>query len=64
MSDESALNIVLGLAFNFNEAKYSVQDNDGPLFFKETLEESMRTLDNRRKNITETSEHPYSSSDE
>lgn len=64
MSDESALNIVLGLAFNFNEAKYSVQDNDGPLFVKETLEESMRTLDNRKKNITETSEHPYSSSDE
>lgn len=62
--DESALNIVLGLAFNFNEAKYSVQDNDGALFVKETLEESIRTLDNRRKNMTETSEHPSASSDE
>lgn len=58
--DESALNIVLGLTYNFNEAKYSVTDNDSPLFMKETLEESNRILDNRKKNISETSEHPYS----
>lgn len=59
--DESAFNIVCGLAFNFNEAKYSVSDNDGSLFYKESLEDSIKLLENRKKNISsETSEHPYS----
>jgi hypothetical protein len=58
--DESAFNVVCGLAFNFNEAKYSVTDNDGPLFYKESLDDSIRILDNRKRNISETSEHPYS----
>jgi hypothetical protein len=58
--DESALNVVCGLAFNFNEAKYSVTDNDGALFYKESLENSIRILENRKRNISETSEHPYS----
>lgn len=56
--DESALNIVLGLAYNFNEAKYSVTDNDSPLFVKESLEDSIRIYENRKKNISETSDHP------
>lgn len=58
--DESAFNVVCALAFNFNEAKYSVTDNDGPLFYKESLDDSIRILDNRKRNISETSEHPYS----
>ena len=58
--DVSAFNVVCGLAFNFNEAKYSVTDNDGPLFHKEPLEDSIRILENRKKNISETSEHPFS----
>lgn len=58
--DESAFNVVCGLAFNFNEAKYSVTDNEGPLFYKESLDDSNRILEMRKKNISETSEHPYS----
>lgn len=58
--DESAFNIVCGLAFSFSEAKYSVADFDGPLFYKESLEDSYRILENRKRNISETSEHPYS----
>lgn len=55
--DESAFNVVCGLAFNFNEAKYSV--TDGGLFYKESLDNSIRILENRKRNISETSEHPY-----
>lgn len=62
--DESAFNIICGLTFNFNEAKYSVTDYNGPLFYKQSLDDSIRVLDNRRKNISETSEHPYSNSEE
>lgn len=59
--DESAFNVICGLAFSFNEAKYAVTDgSDGPLFSKESLEDSIRILDNRKRNISETSEHPYS----
>lgn len=62
--DESAFNVVLGLAFNFNEAKYSVTDNDSALFYKESLDDSIRILENRKRNISEhhymSSEHPYS----
>lgn len=59
--DESAFNVVCSLAFNFNEAKYSAMtDFDGALFHKETLDDSIRILENRKKNISETSEHPYS----
>lgn len=57
--DESAFNVVCALAFNFFETKYSVADYDGNLFYKESLEDSIRIIDNRRKNISETSEHPY-----
>lgn len=58
--DESAFNVICGLTFNFKEAKYSYDTQDGPLFFKESLEDSIRILDNRKRNISETSEHPYS----
>lgn len=58
--DESAFNIVCGLAFNFNEEKYSVTEFDGALFYKQSIEDSIRMLENRKKNISETSEHPYS----
>jgi hypothetical protein len=61
--DESAFNVILSLNFNFNEARYSANVN-GPLFYKESLEDSIRILDNRKRNISETSDHPYSSSDE
>jgi hypothetical protein len=52
--------VICGLQFNFNEAKYSVNDLNGALFYKEPLEESIRILDNRKRNISETSDHPYS----
>lgn len=59
--EASAFNVVLGLAFNFNEAKYSISD-DNLLFYKQTLEESNKILDNKRRNISDTtSDHPYSS---
>lgn len=59
--EESAFNVLCGLAFNFNEAKYSVPDiNGAPLFYKESLDDSIRILDNRKRNISETSDHPYS----
>lgn len=59
--DESAFNVICGLTFSFNEAKYAYTDGpDGPLFSKESLEDSIRILDNRKRNISETSEHPYS----
>ena len=58
--DQSAFNVVCGLAFNFNEAKYSVSNYDGTLFYKESLDDSIRILENRKRNISETSEHPYS----
>lgn len=56
--DESAFNVICGLTFNFNEAKYSVTET---LLYKESLEDSIRILDNRKRNISETSEHPYNS---
>lgn len=59
--DESAFNIICGLTFNFNEAKYSVTDYEESLFYRQSLEDSIRILDNRRRNISETSEHPYNS---
>jgi hypothetical protein len=58
--DESAFNVICGLTFNFNEARYSVTDAKGPLYYKESLEDSIRLLENRKRNISETSEHPNS----
>jgi hypothetical protein len=59
--DSSAFNVICGLTFGFNEAKYSVKETlDEPIFTKESLDESERILDNRKRNISETSEHPFS----
>ncbi|KAG5685075.1 hypothetical protein PVAND_014276 [Polypedilum vanderplanki] len=59
--DESAFNVICSISFNFNEARYSITDTSGPLFYKESLEDSIRILDNRKRNISETSDHPYNS---
>lgn len=53
--DASAFNIVLGLTWNFDETKYSTHF-DSNLFYQETLEEATRNLENKRKNISDTSE--------
>lgn len=53
--DASAFNILLGLTWNLDENKYSVHDKI-KLFYLETLEEATRILENKRKNISETSE--------
>lgn len=58
--DVSAFNIVLGLTWNFDEHKYSLNEDSSALFYKETLEESAKILENRRKNMSDTSEHPFS----
>lgn len=59
--DVSAFNIVLGLTFNFDENKYSLNDDGSNFFYTETLDESTKILENRRKNISDnTSEHPFS----
>lgn len=59
--DESAFSIVLGLTSNFDETKYSIP-GDAPLFSTETLEQSTKILENRRKNISDASERPYTES--
>lgn len=56
--DVSAFNIVLGLTWNFDETKYSL-GGDSPIFYSETLEQATKILENRRKNISDTSEHPF-----
>ncbi|KAJ6641409.1 hypothetical protein Bhyg_06348, partial [Pseudolycoriella hygida] len=53
--DASAFNIVLGLTWNFDETKYSTHF-DSNLFYQESLEEATRNLENKRKNISDTSE--------
>lgn len=56
----SAFNIVLGLTWNLDETKYSYGgDGDSNLFYSETLEQATKILENRRKNISDTSEHPF-----
>jgi hypothetical protein len=56
--DESAFNIILGLEFGFDETKFSMHDEPN-LFYTETLEQATKFLENRRKNISDTSEHPF-----
>jgi len=56
--DNSAFNVVLGLAYNFNEANYSL-DNSERLLYKESLDDSIRIWEMRKKNISESSS-PYS----
>ncbi|XP_058814868.1 uncharacterized protein LOC131678646 [Topomyia yanbarensis] len=57
--DTSAFNIILGLTFGFDESKYSTHEESTGLYSVETLEQATRILENRRKNITDTSEHPF-----
>lgn len=59
--DASAFNIVLGLQWQFNASRYSTNDNT-KLFYTETPEEATRQLENRRKNITESTMSSSSSS--
>ena len=57
--DLSAFNIVLGVQFDFDETKYSIRDDNGDesnLYYVETLEQATKILENRRKNISDTSE--------
>uniref|UniRef100_T1GYI3 Uncharacterized protein n=1 Tax=Megaselia scalaris TaxID=36166 RepID=T1GYI3_MEGSC len=61
--DTSALNIVLGLTWHMDDSKYSIPkegDKNKYIFSKQSASQSSRILDNRRRNITDTSEHPYS----
>lgn len=54
--DASAFNILLGLTWNLDENKYSTHDNKINIFYEETLEKATKILENKRKNISETSE--------
>lgn len=56
--DTSCFNIILGLTFGFDESKYSTHEDPVNLYTVETLEQATKILENRRKNITDTSEHP------
>lgn len=56
--DVSAFNIVLGLTWNYDQTKYSLRNNT-KFYYVETIEQSMRILENKRKNISDTSEHPF-----
>ncbi|XP_055596646.1 uncharacterized protein LOC129746793 [Uranotaenia lowii] len=57
--DTSAFNIILGLTYGFDEDKYSAHNDSSTLYYLETLEQATKILENRRKNISDTSEHPY-----
>ncbi|XP_020806795.1 uncharacterized protein LOC110182947 isoform X2 [Drosophila serrata] len=58
--DASAFNIVLGLTSHFDITKYSIPfDNPRNMFYKETLEQATRILESRRRNSSETSDHPF-----
>lgn len=56
--DASAFNIVLGLQWNFDESKYSKNDNS-TFFYRETLEEATKNLENKRRNISDISDRPF-----
>lgn len=58
--DESAFNIVLGLTWHLDNSMYSLpSDSSWNIFYKETLEKSTRILESRRRNSSETSDHPF-----
>lgn len=57
--DASALNVVLGLTFGFDDQKYALDYDRDSLFYSESLDESTRILEQQRKNISETSDHPF-----
>lgn len=58
--DTSAFNIILGLTFGFDENKYSSHVDSSVLYYVESLEQATKILENRRRNISDTSEHPFS----
>ncbi|KAH8390907.1 hypothetical protein KR215_001590 [Drosophila sulfurigaster] len=58
--DASAFNIVLGLTLRLDDSKYSLPSNSPEnMFYKETLEQATKILENRRRNVSETSDHPF-----
>ncbi|XP_034654468.1 uncharacterized protein LOC117892366 [Drosophila subobscura] len=58
--DASAFNIVLGLTWHWDNSKYSLPSDDAKnVFYKETLEQATRILESRRRNSSETSDHPF-----
>ncbi|XP_022229415.1 uncharacterized protein LOC111078837 [Drosophila obscura] len=58
--DASAFNIVLGLTWRWDNSKYSLPSDDAKnMFYKETLEQATRILESRRRNSSETSDHPF-----
>ncbi|XP_061401297.1 uncharacterized protein LOC133337049 [Musca vetustissima] len=57
--DTSAFNIVLGLTWHLDDSKYSLPSKNYNIFYKETLEQATKILENRRRNSSETSEHPF-----
>lgn len=60
--DVSAFNIVLGLTWNFDETKYSLR-GESKLYYLETLEQATKILENKRKNVSDTSEHLFTNDD-
>jgi len=58
--DASAFNIVLGLTSQMDNTEYSLpSDSPRNIFYKETLEQATRILESRRRNSSETSDHPF-----
>ncbi|KAH8407604.1 hypothetical protein KR222_007922 [Zaprionus bogoriensis] len=58
--DASAFNIVLGLTLHLDDSKYSLpSDTRENIFYKETLEQATKILENRRRNTSDTSDHPF-----
>ncbi|KAH8372969.1 hypothetical protein KR009_009163 [Drosophila setifemur] len=58
--DASAFNIVLGLTWHQDNSMYSLpSDSSWNVFYKETLEQATRILESRRRNSSETSDHPF-----
>lgn len=62
--DVSAFNILLGLIWNFDETKYSLSNRgESNVYYLETLEQATKMLENKRKNISDTSEHQFTNDD-
>lgn len=58
--DASAFNIVLGLTLHLDDSQYSLPSSGREnMFYKETLEQATKILENRRRNSSDTSDHPF-----
>lgn len=53
--DQSAFNIVLGIQWQYDE-RYSIH-GESNYFYKESIDESTRIMENRKRGINNTSEH-------